>query len=389
MRFTITFSAIAILGFAVVTNASVNVEVIPAQDGCKGAVIYNNSNHLLEVGINYIYEGQGGAYYAGSYSPYPVLPRSNHTVPRFFPFNVNCSKPYSFRIVNHTIVDVTAERERTAEAQRRAAEAQRRQDEILADGQRKFFEEREREAKRRQNEARAKEQQRIDERKRKEADQAARQRYADEQRRLAEERHQEAERERFDKVQDALIREGGGRCIAGRDGLAECEKALARVREENDKKKYADFKARKEREAEERRQAEHAAQVRAWDEERQRRHSMGCAEAEAEMRQAPEKIRQLQAQGTQKGAHGAAMLKEWLAALQARCGAPQAPMPAPQYQAAPMQTQSYQPPVAQTAPANDPCEHTRKAYEKDPANLAKAYLLKRCVKKNRQAVQVQ
>ncbi len=376
-------------------SSGINVQLVPAflNAGCKDVVIYNNTNHVFEVTVDYVYQASDGSHYSSSHSMITVNPGTNYKG-YLWPFNVKCELNPDARVTNVRTVDKTIEAER-------AAAAYQRQEQIRADGLRKFLEQRQRENEKRE---------------------AERKKQQEEFLRQKEVRLEKERKERERAIERARNQPGIDLGCPPRqickplhlppppnntDWRASAQEYEHRINFEKAREAAAAAEAQRQRDAarktaeriqEERRQAEHAAQVRAWDEERQRRHSMGCTEADAEMRQAPERIRQLEAQGTQKGAHGAAQLKEWLAALQARCGAPQtqmqavaprAPISAPQYQAAPMQTQSYQPPVAQTAPANDPCEHTRKAYENDPKNLAKAYLLKRCVKKNRQAVQVQ
>jgi hypothetical protein len=106
--------------------AQVNVQVIPAANGCKGAVIYNNTNHVLAVTLSFIYEGQGGAYYSGQTIPYTINPRSSYTDHWLFNGPVECSKPYNVR-TNYTYVDKTVQAEQQQAANQRRLDAERQQ----------------------------------------------------------------------------------------------------------------------------------------------------------------------------------------------------------------------------------------------------------------------
>ena len=143
MEFLSLFVAALFSWTSVQAFAQVNVQLIPFANGCKGAVIYNNTNHVLVITLNYIYEGQGGSYYSGQTVPYRVNPRSNYTEHWLFNGPVDCAKPYSVRPPNVTYIDLTEQeqaaqkkqdeearkRNEEAQAQRDAAEALRRQKE--------------------------------------------------------------------------------------------------------------------------------------------------------------------------------------------------------------------------------------------------------------------
>ena len=137
--------SVAVLFLLATTQAvaQVNIQVIPWANGCKGAVIYNNSSHLLEIKVGYIYEGRDGSHYSGETIPYSVGPRSNYTVSWLYNGPVDCDKPYSVR-TNYTYVDKTVQAEQAQAAQKRQADAERQRQEQFS-----------REQQRRQDEAKA------------------------------------------------------------------------------------------------------------------------------------------------------------------------------------------------------------------------------------------
>ncbi len=450
------FSAMAMLFLTATASASVNVQVIPYANGCKGAIVYNNSNHALEITVSYIYEGQGGSYYSGSEIPVVVQPRSNWTHHWLFQGPVDCSKPHTVR-TNYTYVDKTVEAQRAAEAQRRQAEAERNQREQFL-----------RDQKRRNDDAEAARKKRNEE--------FLRQRDA----RLKKER----------EIYERKVREArnkpwilgcpkGVHCMAGSNGqirlptpvnpnqdtsarvhttclgitrtserdLRECRQIEAKIRLENEQREASEAAAaaetRRRRDAEARAATEDAARRRQLEVDSARLSASPCAFADEQVRQVqPPPPSQNTAQSMQSTAvynqrvdwlsrvvqmcsdrdpcagaeifarRGPAQMQtstnaawqkgiaEWnaktkadfqptLARLRSACTA--ARNPSPTGQAPPASSSQYPAPspATQAAQATDPCENLRKAYENDKKNIVLAYQLKRCVKKNRRAIQVQ
>ncbi len=442
---------VALFHLASTAYANVNVQVIPYANGCKGAIIYNNSNHTLEITVSYIYEGQGGSYYSGREIPIVVQPRSNWTHHWLFQGPVDCSKPYSVR-TNYTYVDKTVETERATEAQRRQAEIDRRQrEQFLRDQQR------------RNDEAEAARKKRNEE--------FLRQREA----RLKKEREDHAR-----AVERSRGQHWEGGCPPGqhckplhlpppsnpnRDtsarvnvsclglvrtserDLRECRQIEAKIRLENEQREASEAAAA----AESRRRRDAEAQAAAADAARRRQLEVDSAQLSASpCAFADEQVRQVQppppsqntAQSMQATAvynqrvdwlsrvvqtcsdrdpcagaeifarRGPAQMQvsvnpawqkgvaEWnakakadfqptLARLRSACTAARNPSPTGQAPPASPSPYSAPSPVTQAAQTTDPCQNLRQAYESDKKNIVLAYQLKRCVKKNRQAIQVQ
>ncbi len=426
--------------------ANVNVQVIPYANGCKGAVIYNNSNHVLEITVSYIYEGRDGSYFSSSMTPIAVQPRASWTHPWLPSQTVDCSKPYTVR-TNYTYVDKTVQAQQEAENQRRQAEAERkRQDQFQRD------------QKRRNDDAEAARKKRNEEFLREREARLKKEREARE-RAIERARNQPGidlgcppgkhckplhlpppsnpNQDTSARVHTTCL----GITRTSERSLRECRQIEAKIRLENEQREASEAAAaaetRRRREAEERRKDEAAARARDIDAEGQRMRanpcsyadeqvrslqppppsqntaqsmqSVGvynqrvgwlssvvqmcsdrdpCAGAEIFARRGPAQMQTSTNAAWQKGiaewnAKAKADFQPTLDRLRSACTAARNPAragQAPPTSPGPYSAQSSTAPATQTT---DPCEHTRKAYENDPKNLVKAYLLKRCIRKNR------
>ncbi len=442
------FSIVTMFLVAATANASVNVQLIPSANKCKGAVIYNNSSHVLEVTVSYIYEGQGGSYHSGSTIPITVQPRSNWTHSWLYEGPVDCSKPYNVR-TNYTYIDKTVEAGRAADAQRRQADAERgRQDQFLRD------------QKRRNDEAEAARKKRNEE--------FLRQREA-KLKKEREDRARMAERGKnphWDRGcppgqhckplhfpspsnpnQDTSARVHVtclGLVRTSERDLRECRQIEAKIRLADEERQASEAVAaaedRRRREAEESARARQEEQSRVTEQLDRQQQTDPCGAAEAWRRRGPQahvneaqplpmrpltpvppnasaelraKIEaenkwpseynaraQLENERRKKfyENHKAAILAQFeqsLVPLDAKCAsfrnrASASPTPSyPNQNVAPTAPYAAPSPAAQVAQTTDPCENLRKALENDKKNLLLAYQLRRCVKKNRQAIQVQ
>lgn len=78
--------------------AQASAQIVPAVDGCKNAVIYNNSQHHLQLSVDYLYEGTDGSHYQGTASCGYVSgdatgPGQSCQV-NLSSGSVNCARPY-------------------------------------------------------------------------------------------------------------------------------------------------------------------------------------------------------------------------------------------------------------------------------------------------------
>ena len=353
------FSVVTMFLAAATANANVNVQVIPYANGCKGAIIYNNSNHALEITVSYIYEGQGGSYYSGSTIPITVQPRSNWTHHWLYHGPVDCSKPYSVR-TNYTYVDKTVQAERAAEAQRRQAEIERRQRQQFLRDQQRRNDEAEAARKKRNEEFLRQREARLKKEREDRARVAERGRNPHWEGGCPPGQHckplhlpppSNPNRDTSARVHVSCL----GLVRTSERDLRECRQIEARNRladeERQARENAAAAEARRRREAEQRNAAEQAARMRNIEAQGEQMKTNPCAFAEEQTRLMPQKIREVESRyPTAQAKQQVAQLKQWLAAVQAQCTASrnQAQAAPPSAQAAPIQAQSSQPPKAET-----------------------------------------
>lgn len=96
------------------SRASVSTTLVPEGDGCKAAMVQNQTNHALSVSFEYVYEGQSPSGTPSSYqwrwdSMGAFSPHGSGKA-SLFSGSVDCRKPYTVRIFNvrwtdHTVLD--------------------------------------------------------------------------------------------------------------------------------------------------------------------------------------------------------------------------------------------------------------------------------------------
>ncbi len=325
--------------------AEVSLQLIPSANGCKGVIISNNTNHLLTITVNYIYEGQDGSYLSGNTPAMTIVPRTSVTYPWLYNVPVDCAKPYNVR-TSYTFVDQTAiEEQRQAEQQRRAeAERQRRQQESTAAEPRR---QQELERLKRQKEAEKKRQDEEYERRVRESrnnpmidcQMGA---HADcfSPRRPQMPRPRDPNEDTSARVNVSCL----GIVRTTERELRECRQIEAKMRLDEEQRvateAAAAAEARRRQEAEERNAAEQAARMKEMQAQSDRMKANPCAYAEEQARLMP------QQPGAQR--------KAWLAAVEQQCAESRKQMPiaSPQAQVAP-------PPQSQGLTSQPQNEETR------------------------------
>ncbi|MES2907626.1 MAG: hypothetical protein V4688_00525 [Pseudomonadota bacterium] len=99
------------LFFSGAVLAQASAQIVPGVGGCKDAVIYNSSQHHLQLSVDYLYEGADGSHYQGTASCNYVAggatgPGQSCQV-GLWPGPVSCGKLYTAKVLATKWTDMT------------------------------------------------------------------------------------------------------------------------------------------------------------------------------------------------------------------------------------------------------------------------------------------